>query len=76
MNSNRVCVCESKINDLFTQFWQIECYDTSKENPETLPKTEQKAIEILNKAVGKEESGHYLVELLWKNKNTKLPYNR
>ena len=77
MNSNRICVCESNINDSLKQFWQIEPYGTSKENPVTLiPKTKQKPIEILNKTVCKEKLGHYSVGILWKNENTKLPYNR
>ena len=77
LNSNRIWICESNIHDMLKQFWQIESYGTSKENPETLlPKSEQKAIEILNKTVCEEKSGHYSVGLLWKNKNTKLPYNR
>ena len=77
MNGNRICVCESNIHDLLKQFWHIESYGTSKENPETLlPKSEQKAIKILNKTICKEKLGHYSVGLLWKNKNTKLPYNR
>ena len=55
LNSNRICVCESNMLDLLTQFWQIESYGTSKENPETLlPKSEQKATEILNKTICKE----------------------
>ena len=50
LNSNRICVCESNIHDSLKQFWQIESYGTSKENPEILlPKSEQRAIEILNK---------------------------
>ena len=64
------------IHDLLKQFWQIESYGTSKENPVTLPKTKQRAIEILNKTICKEKSGHYSVRLLWKNENTKLPYNK
>ena len=77
LNSNQICVCESNIHDSLKQFWQIESYDTSKENPETLlPKLEQKAIEILNKTVCKEKSGHYSAGLLRKNENTKLPCNR
>ena len=77
LNSNRICVCESNVHDSLKQFWQIESCGTSKENPETLlPKSEQKAIEILNKTVCKEKSGHYSVGFLWKNENTKLPYNR
>ena len=77
LNGNRICVCESNIHDLLKQFWHIESYGTSKENPETLlPKSEQKAIKILNKTICKEKLGHYSVGLLWKNKNTKLPYNR
>ena len=77
LDSNRTCICESNINGSLKQFWQIESYGTSKENPETLlPKTEQKAIEILNKTVCKENSGHYSVGLLWKTENTKSPYNR
>ena len=62
---------------MLKQFWHIESYGTSKENPETLlPKTKKKAVEVLNKTICKEKSGHYSVGLLWKNKNTKLPYNR
>ena len=77
LNSNRICICESNIRDWLKQFWQIESYGTSKENPETLLlKSEQKAIEILNETVSKEKSGHYPFRLLWKNENTKLPYNR
>ena len=30
---------------------------------------------VLNKTVCKEKLGHYSVGLLWKNENTKLPYN-
>ena len=57
LNSNRICVCESNINESLRQFWHIESYGTSKENPETLlPKTEQTTIEILNKIVCKEKS--------------------
>ena len=75
LNSNRICVCESNIHDSLKQFWQIESYGTSKENPEILlPKSEQRAIEILNKTVCKEKSGHYSVRLLWKKENTKLRY--
>ena len=74
LNSNLICVCESNIPDSLKQFWLIESYGTSKENPEILlPKSEQKAIEILYKTVCEEKSGHYSVGLLWKNKNTKLP---
>ena len=77
LNSTRICVCESNIHNSSKQFWQIESYGTSKENTETLlPKLEQKAIEMLNKTVCKEKSGHYSVGLLWKNQTTKLPYNR
>ena len=77
MNSNRICVCESNIDDSLKQFWQTESYGTCKENPETLlQKAEKKATEILNKSVRKEKSGHYSVGLLWKNENTKLLYNR
>ena len=54
LNSNRIFVCESNMLDLLTQFWQIESYGISKENPETLPKSEQKTTEILNKTVCKE----------------------
>ena len=76
LNSNQICVCESNIHDSLKQFWQTESYGTPKENPETLlPKSEQKAIEILNKTVCKEKSGHHSVGLLWKNENTKSPYN-
>ena len=75
LNSNRICVCESNIHDSLKQFWQIESYGTSKENPEILLlKSEQRAIEILNKTVCKEKSGHYSVRLLWKKENTKLRY--
>ena len=77
LNGNQICVCESNIHDLLKQFWHIESYGTSKENPETLlPKSEQRVIKILNKTICKEKLGHYSVGLLWKNKNTKLPYNR
>ena len=77
LNSNRICVCESNIHNSLKQFWQTESYDTSKEITETLlPKLEQKAIEMLNKTVCKEKSGHYSVGLLWKNHTTKLPYSR
>ena len=33
LNSNRIWVCESSINDSFNSFWHIEFYGTSKENP-------------------------------------------
>ena len=64
MNSNGICVCESNIDNSLKQFWQIESLGLSKKI--LLPKTEQKAIEILNKIVCKEKSGHFLVGLLWK----------
>ena len=77
LHSNQICVCESNIHDSLKQFWQIESHGTPEEYPETLlPKSEQKASEILNKTICKEESGHYSVGLLWKKENTKLPYNR
>ena len=77
MNSNEVCVFESNIHDLLKQLWQTESYGTSKENPEALlPKSEQKATEILNKIVCKKKLGHYSVGFLWKSENTKSPYNR
>ena len=77
LNSNRICVWESNINDSLRQFCLTESYGTSKENPEALlPKTEQIAIEIWNKNACKEKSGHYSIGILWKSKNTKSPYNR
>ena len=77
LNNNRICVCKSNINDPLKQFWQFESYGISKENPEKLlSKTEQKAIEILNETVCKENFGRYSIGLLWKNENIKLPYNR
>ena len=77
LNSNRICVCESNINESLKQFWQIESYGTNKENCEVLlPKSEQKAIEMLNKTVVKDNSGHFHIGLLWKNENSKLYFNR
>ena len=59
----------------FKQFWQIESYGTSKDNPERLlRKSEQNAIEILNKTVCKEKSGLNLVGLLSKNEFSTLQY--
>ena len=56
LNSNRICLCESNMHVPLKEFWQIESYGTSKENPEELPtKSEQKAIEILSKTVSAEK---------------------
>ena len=74
LNSNQLYDSESTIHDPLKQFWQIESYGTSKENLQTLlPKSEQKAIEILNKTACNKKSVHYSVGLQWKNENTKLP---
>ena len=67
LNSNQICICKSNIHNSLKEFWHIESYGISKENPETLlPKSEQKAIEILNKIVCKKKFRHYSVGLLRK----------
>ena len=70
MNSKQICVCKSNIDDSLKQIWQIESYGVSKETSEILlPKTEQKAIKILDKTVCKETFEHRLDEILWKKNN-------
>ena len=44
LNCDPICVCESNIHDSLKQFWQIESYDISKENPETLLPNQEKRL--------------------------------
>ena len=61
---------------MVSKFWQIDSYGVSeKQNPNILPQTEQRPLNVLEKTATN-TNNCYTVELLWDDDNVALPDNK
>ena len=61
---------------MVSKFWQIESYGVSeRQNPNILPQTEQRALNIFEKNKTNTDN-RYTVGLLWDDNNVELPDNK
>ena len=78
INTNRLVTNENiNIDQQLEKFWTIESYGThsTEVSKNMFKKEERRALDILEKTAVK-NGNRYEVGFLWKNEETKLPYNR
>ena len=63
------------LNDKLEEFWKVESYGTARNVTKAMSVEDQRALKRINDSVCKRD-GHYQMDLLWKDDNPVLPYNR
>ena len=63
------------LNDKLEEFWKVESYGTAKNVTKPMSVEDQRALKRVNDSACKRD-GHYKMDLLWKDDNPVLPYNR
>ena len=63
------------LNDKLEEFWKVESYGTAKNVTKPMSVEDQRALKRIDDSVCKRD-GHYQMDLLWKDDNPVLPYNR
>ena len=74
-NLNQICHEEPSLSRQLEEFWKVESYGTNKHEAKPLSVEDRKAEGIIENTITKVD-GHYQMDLLWRQEDPVLPYNR